>query len=87
VILPILLVAACLAVLVLEVLLVSFGTLAIVAVTLGATGVAETDLRPAGRARIDGRHLDVVAEGFVPPGGAVRVVSVRGNVITVRPEK
>ncbi|MCK6459298.1 MAG: hypothetical protein L6Q95_05330 [Planctomycetes bacterium] len=55
---------------------------------VGATGVAETQLRPAGRARIDGKHLDVVAEGgFVQPGTAVRVVAVRGNVITVRPEK
>jgi len=39
VILPILLVAACFAFLVLEVLLVSFGTLAIVAITLGVTGI------------------------------------------------
>jgi membrane-bound serine protease (ClpP class) len=39
VILPVLLVVACLAVLVLEVFLVSFGTLAIVAITLGTTGV------------------------------------------------
>jgi membrane-bound serine protease (ClpP class) len=39
VILPILLVIACLAVLVLEVLLVSFGTLALVAITLGTTGI------------------------------------------------
>lgn len=38
-IVPILLVAACLAVLVLEVFLVSFGALAIVAITLGTTGV------------------------------------------------
>ncbi len=54
---------------------------------LGATGVAETDLRPAGRAKIGGEHLDVVAEGFVTPGTKVRVVAVRGNVIVVRPEK
>jgi membrane-bound serine protease (ClpP class) len=55
---------------------------------VGATGVAETQLRPAGRARIGGVSLDVVAEGaFVPPGAAVRVVAVRGNVVTVRPEK
>jgi len=39
VILPILLVVAALAVLVLEVFLVSFGTLAIVAITLGTTGI------------------------------------------------
>lgn len=38
-IVPILLIAACLAVLVLEVFLVSFGALAIVAITLGTVGV------------------------------------------------
>ncbi len=54
---------------------------------VGATGVAESDLRPAGRAKIGGEHLDVVAEGFVAPGTRVRVVAVRGNVIVVRPEK
>ena len=54
---------------------------------VGATGVAETDLRPAGRAKIGGERLDVVAEGFVAPGTNVRVVAVRGNVIVVRPEK
>jgi len=53
---------------------------------VGATGVAETLLRPAGRVKIDGQHLDVVTEGaFVQPGTQVRVVAVRGNVITVRP--
>jgi len=54
---------------------------------VGATGVAETQLWPAGRAKIDGQHRDVVTEGaFVQPGTAVRVVAVRGNVIVVRPE-
>jgi membrane-bound serine protease (ClpP class) len=54
---------------------------------VGAPGVAETQLRPAGRARIDGRSLDVVADGvFVAAGDAVRVVAVRGNVVVVRPE-
>jgi membrane-bound serine protease (ClpP class) len=54
---------------------------------VGARGVAESQLRPAGRARIDGRLLDVVAEGaLVQPGTAVRVVAVRGNVVVVRPE-
>ena len=54
---------------------------------LGAIGIAETDLRPAGRAKIGAEHMDVVAEGFVPPGAKVRVVAVRGNVVVVRPEK
>jgi len=53
---------------------------------LGAEGVAESNLRPAGRARIEGRRMDVVAEGrFVAPGTRVRVVAVQGNRITVRP--
>jgi len=39
VIVPILLVIACLAILVLEVFLVSFGTLALIAITLGVTGI------------------------------------------------
>jgi membrane-bound serine protease (ClpP class) len=51
---------------------------------LGATGVAETDLRPSGRARIGGERIDVVAEGFVAAGGRVRVVAVHGSVVTVR---
>lgn len=55
---------------------------------VGARGVTETPLRPAGRARIDGAHHDVVAEGaFVPQGTEVQVVAVRGNVIVVRPGK
>jgi membrane-bound serine protease (ClpP class) len=54
---------------------------------MGAIGIAESDLRPAGRAKIAAEHLDVVAEGFVPAGTTVRVVSVRGNVVVVRPEK
>jgi membrane-bound serine protease (ClpP class) len=54
---------------------------------VGARGMTETPLRPAGRAFVDGQHRDVVAEGaFVPQGVAVRVVAVRGNVVVVRPE-
>jgi membrane-bound serine protease (ClpP class) len=54
---------------------------------VGATGVAETQLRPAGRARIDGKRFDVVTEGaYVQPGTSVRVVDVRGHVVVVRPE-
>jgi membrane-bound serine protease (ClpP class) len=51
---------------------------------LGTTGVAETELRPAGRVKIGGERFDVVAEGFVPAGTEVRVVAVRGNVVVVR---
>jgi membrane-bound serine protease (ClpP class) len=54
---------------------------------VGSKGVAETALRPSGRALIGGERKDVVAEGaFLSPGTAVRVVQVRGNVIIVRAE-
>jgi len=54
---------------------------------LGAVGVAETQLRPAGRAKIGDRHVDVVTEGeYVQPGTRVRVVAVRGAAVIVRPE-
>jgi membrane-bound serine protease (ClpP class) len=44
---------------------------------VGKAGPALTDLRPAGRAEIDGRIVDVVAElGYIPAGTRVRVVSV-----------
>lgn len=47
---------------------------------LGHTGVAETMLRPAGRARIGGHLLDVVTRGeFIAPGAPVRVLQADGN--------
>lgn len=56
-------------------------------VYLGKTGVVLSQLRPAGVVDIGGRHLDVVSEGkFVPAGVVVRVISVSGNRIVVRPE-
>lgn len=46
---------------------------------LGATGVALTDLRPAGAARINDERVDVVAEGtFIPSGTPIRVVRSEG---------
>ena len=53
---------------------------------LGRTGVALTLLRPAGVIDIDGTHLDVVSEAqYVPAGTKVKVVSVSGNRVVVRP--
>ena len=50
-----------------------------------ATGVAETALRPTGKALIDGRRLDVVSDGdFIEQGVAVEVVEVAGPRIVVR---
>jgi membrane-bound serine protease (ClpP class) len=54
-------------------------------VQVGDQGVAESSLRPAGRALFDGRHVNVVADGsFVDPGRPVRVIDVSGNRIVVR---
>jgi len=55
---------------------------------MGKVGRTVTILRPAGRARFDGRLADVVAEGeFIPPDTQVRVVDVKGNRVVVIPEE
>jgi membrane-bound serine protease (ClpP class) len=52
---------------------------------LGARGTAETDLRPAGRARIAGRRIDVVSRGgFIESGSAIAVCEIAGNRVVVR---
>ena len=52
---------------------------------VGKTGVAQTHLRPAGAALIDGQRVDVVAEGErVDAGARVEVVAVEGNRVVVR---
>jgi membrane-bound serine protease (ClpP class) len=52
----------------------------------GAEGIAESELRPSGVARLNGRRVDVVTEGVYVPGGArVRVVALDGNRIVVAP--
>lgn len=53
--------------------------------TIGATGEAHTALRPGGKAKIDGRLVDVVAEGtFIDRGRAVEVVEIAGTRVVVR---
>lgn len=48
-------------------------------------GVAMSTLRPAGRAQIDGRLVDVVSEGeFINPGTPIEVIEVAGNKVVVR---
>ena len=55
---------------------------------VGQGGTAETDLRPAGIARIDGKRIDAVADGhFVDRGTAVTVLQVEGNRVVVRPDQ
>jgi membrane-bound serine protease (ClpP class) len=52
---------------------------------VGAVGVALTDLRPAGAAEIDGRRVDVVAEGgFLSAGTDLEVVVDEGYRRVVR---
>ncbi len=52
---------------------------------MGKTGVAQSELRPAGFALIDGQRVDVVCEGgLVSQGQAVKVVRIEGNRIVVR---
>ena len=52
---------------------------------LDKTGVAETDLRPAGIASIEGVRIDVVSENeWIEKDSTVKVVAVEGNRIAVR---
>lgn len=53
---------------------------------LGREGIAETPLRSAGVAVIDGKRYDVVARNaYVEAGTRIRVVAVEGGHIVVRP--
>jgi membrane-bound serine protease (ClpP class) len=53
---------------------------------LGVDGVAVTDLRPSGTARVGDERLDVVTEGgFIPAGTKVRIVQSDGYRHVVRP--
>jgi membrane-bound serine protease (ClpP class) len=50
----------------------------------GKEGVVESDCRPAGMARIDGRRVDVVTRGeWIESGARVRVAEVQGNRVVV----
>ncbi|WP_417851235.1 NfeD family protein [Thalassoglobus sp.] len=52
---------------------------------VGSVGAAVSDLRPAGKARIDGRLYDVVSDGpYIQYDCDVEVVKVQGNRIVVR---
>ena len=51
---------------------------------VGVSGSAETDCRPAGIGRIQGRRVSVVTRGeWVARGEAIRVVEVQGNRVVV----
>lgn len=52
---------------------------------VGREGAADTDLRPAGFIRIEGRRLDAVAEsGLIEAGTPVRIVSAAEAILRVR---
>ncbi len=52
---------------------------------VGQRGTATTRLAPAGKATIDGRYLDVIAEGqYLERGQELEVVEARGNRVVVR---
>lgn len=52
---------------------------------VGQEGTAVTVLRPAGKAKLNGRLLDVVSDGpFIPADRRIEVVAVSGNRVVVR---
>jgi membrane-bound serine protease (ClpP class) len=54
---------------------------------LGTVGEAATDLRPAGKIRVDKRKLDAVSEGgFIAAGTRVKIVQWRSGTAVVRDE-
>ncbi|MDB4713917.1 NfeD family protein, partial [Akkermansiaceae bacterium] len=51
----------------------------------GRTGIAATDLRPNGKAEVDGTLLEVLADGvFLDKGEPVRVISDDGMGVIVK---
>lgn len=57
-------------------------------ILVGKTGTAQSDLRPAGYAVIDGKRVDVTADGAVISRGAsIKVIKVEGNRVIVRKDE
>lgn len=54
---------------------------------LGAKGIVEKDLRPVGRARIQGHRVEVIGEDdFISAGETIEVIKVSGSKVFVRKE-
>ena len=52
---------------------------------VGDSGTAATTLRPAGKAQVGDRYVDVVSDGpFIEQGTPIEVVQVEGNRVVVR---
>jgi membrane-bound serine protease (ClpP class) len=53
-------------------------------VSVGDWGIADSLLRPAGRARFGRNIVDVVSEGsLIEPGRQIRVIEIEGNRVVV----
>ncbi|MCK5098680.1 MAG: serine protease [Desulfobacteraceae bacterium] len=54
---------------------------------LDASGIAVTDLRPAGAIKINNKKIDAVTQGeYIDRGASVRVIQVTGNQVIVKEE-
>ena len=54
-------------------------------VSIGQRGVADSTLRPAGRAKFEDEYIDVVTDGsFLEAGQEIEVVDIKGHRIMVR---
>jgi membrane-bound serine protease (ClpP class) len=52
---------------------------------MNRTGIADTNLRPAGIAEIDGKRTDVVTDGeMIDKGTEIKVIEVEGNRVVVQ---
>ena len=57
-------------------------------VPVGMAGVATSFLRPAGRARFEGRSLDVVTRGeFIEGGTPIVIIQIEGGRLVVTAQK
>ena len=54
-------------------------------IAVGAVGIAQTMLRPAGKARFGDELMDVVADGvFIERGATVTIAQIVGHRIIVK---
>ena len=57
-------------------------------IAIGATGIAESDLRPSGKILLENQLVDVITEGdYVYAGAEVEVIKIEGNRVIVRAQR
>lgn len=54
---------------------------------LGALGVVQTDLSPAGKVLVHGELWEARADTAIPKGARIRVRKIEGLTLEVEPEK